>query len=739
MKKNLLFAAMIAVGLMSNAQDANFDDAYPEGWIVNREIKLAKYDNPIKERLDTGMVTPAITGITGTTFFHMVTTSPAIYGVRTTDLRISFDAFPFKAGTRDFSGREDNRFSCSTSVKVFLVPEDYTSPEIPTDDKDIIAVSDAITVVKGNNVIRMDVEGDIVAGQSYRILVAASNNDCRGNAQAYVIDNVVVAEALFEENFDEGIFTGLGWNVLNGLTYSPYNTDAPGCGNDRGIVTPPITGEFTTWLVQTNANVLTSVSSESIKVRFDFFAFGATANFECAQAQTDLSCSTYVNVFVLDANNNSTSDRPSGTIYGESGFTMLVTGNNEITIPVTAQLEAGKEYRLLVVGKTENCPSRNAQRYVIDNVGVWSAIVDEDFAEVFPAGWDFNRELKITQYEANANNCDVNVGLTTAPIDGTFNNIYLMATPSTQYEPTTKIIRASFNLFAFDSDTRDYDCDDQEASIACPVTVRAYLVAGNYNSTSVPTGSQILGQSQPYQLIPNALNTFDITVNGTINPNLQYRVVVFGSANGCENNSDFDVLVLDNIRLLEFAGAILPVTFTHFTAKRNKSRVELTWETAMEENNRGFHVQRNIDGTWKNIGFVFSQANNGNSSEALSYSFNDVNNSRGITQYRLLQVDHDNKGKYSEVRAVRAEEQLAKIMVYPNPSSTGSVNVMFEDASALRDVYVTDVAGRVVKQYRNVNTNLLTIENLADGYYTIQITNRATAATTVEKVIIKKR
>ena len=738
MKKNLLFAAMIAVGLMSNAQDANFDDAYPEGWIVNREIKLAKYDNPITNKMDTGMVTPPISGNTGGTFVHLVTSSAAVFGITSTDLRVSFDAFPFKKDTRDFSGKADNSFKCNSSVKAYLVPADYTSTEIPS-GSNLIAESNVATVKVGNNVVQMDVRGKIVSGLSYRVLVVGSNADCNdGKAQTYVIDNVVVAEALFNENFSEGIFNGLGWSVLNGLTYSPYNNPLRGCANDRGIATPAITGNLTTWLVQTNANVLTSISSESIKVRFDFLAFAANANLTCASAQDKINCSTSVNVFVLDANNTSTSDRPSGKIYGESGFTLLVSGNNEITIPVTAEMEVGKAYRLLVVGKTENCPSGNAQRYVVDNVGVWSAIVDEDFADVFPAGWHFNRELKITQYEAGVNNCDVNVGLTTAPIDGNFNNLHLMSSPATQYEPTTKFINASFSLFAYDSETRNYDCDDQENSLKCPVTVRAYLVAGTYNSTSVPTGAQILGQSQPYQLSLTNPNVLSVAVNGTINPQLTYRLVVFGTSSGC-GNTDPQVLVLDNIRITEIAGAILPVTFTHFTAKRNKSKVELTWETAMEENNRGFHVQRNIDGTWKNIGFVFSQANNGNSSEALSYSFNDVNNSRGITQYRLLQVDHDNKGKYSEVRSVRAEEQLAKIMVYPNPSSTGSVNVMFEDASSLRDVYVTDVAGRVIKQYRNVNTNLLTIENLADGYYTIQITNRATAATTVEKVIIKKR
>ncbi len=186
---------------------------------------------------------------------------------------------------------------------------------------------------------------------------------------------------------------------------------------------------------------------------------------------------------------------------------------------------------------------------------------------------------------------------------------------------------------------------------------------------------------------------------------------------------------------------ILPVSYKSFSATRSSnSQVILEWETAMEENNRGFHVQRNTDGSWKNIGFVFSAAQGGNSSEVLKYAFKDANGSKGITQYRILQVDMDGKGKYSEVRAVRGlETAAARVTLFPNPSSTGTFNLMFEDGSSLRDVVVSDVSGRVVKQYKAVSGNTLTVEGLTDGFYTVQVANRNSGTTSIEKVIIKKR
>jgi hypothetical protein len=184
----------------------------------------------------------------------------------------------------------------------------------------------------------------------------------------------------------------------------------------------------------------------------------------------------------------------------------------------------------------------------------------------------------------------------------------------------------------------------------------------------------------------------------------------------------------------------LPVHFAAFTATRNKANVSISWSTATEQNNSGFAVERNVNGSWEQIAFVASQAFNGNSSSLLSYSYTDFNNVKGVSQYRIKQIDMDATGKYSDIKAVVGESMGGKTVVYPNPSDNGKVNVVFENASATsRDVTVSDMSGRIVKQLRGVTNNNVTIENLNPGMYSLRVVVPATGEQSVEKIVVNKR
>jgi len=187
--------------------------------------------------------------------------------------------------------------------------------------------------------------------------------------------------------------------------------------------------------------------------------------------------------------------------------------------------------------------------------------------------------------------------------------------------------------------------------------------------------------------------------------------------------------------------ATLPVTLKSFTAvRKNSDVVELKWETATEENSKGFEVQRKLsNGVWQSIIFVATKAINGNSNSPLKYDFTDLNNARGITQYRLKQVDIDGKQYYSQIRSVRGEGQKAKTIIYPNPSGDGKVTVVFEDANSPRDVSLLDVSGRTLKQWKGVTNNTIQVDNLNAGFYTVRIVNMETGEQVVEKFIVNKR
>ena len=134
-----------------------------------------------------------------------------------------------------------------------------------------------------------------------------------------------------------------------------------------------------------------------------------------------------------------------------------------------------------------------------------------------------------------------------------------------------------------------------------------------------------------------------------------------------------------------------------------------------------------------------TKAANGNSSSPLTYEFTDLNNTKGITQYRIRQLDINGKQSYSLLRSVRGDGQKGKTIVFPNPSNDGKVNVVFEDKDVSRHVSITDVNGRVIKQWKNVLSNTLQIENLLTGFYTLRIINSETGEQIVEKIVVKNR
>jgi hypothetical protein len=212
--------------------------------------------------------------------------------------------------------------------------------------------------------------------------------------------------------------------------------------------------------------------------------------------------------------------------------------------------------------------------------------------------------------------------------------------------------------------------------------------------------------------------------------NLEVRITPY-TGSSCGGNTC-------NATIRSFGGAPLPVVFSAFSLNRINTAVSVKWETVTEISNSGFNLERNNNGTWEPVAFVRSKADGGNSSSRLNYEYTDINNSKTVSQYRIKQVDHNGEYKYSEVRAVRGMEQDAKTMVFPNPSSNGTVNVVFADAT-VRDIVLTDMAGRTVKQWNAYSNNSLQVNNLVPGMYTLRSFDRETAAQQVQKIVINGR
>lgn len=171
----------------------------------------------------------------------------------------------------------------------------------------------------------------------------------------------------------------------------------------------------------------------------------------------------------------------------------------------------------------------------------------------------------------------------------------------------------------------------------------------------------------------------------------------------------------------------LPVELASLTANVSGKTVTLNWSTATELNNRGFEVEKNVNGTWSNIGFVKGA---GSSTEMHKYSFVD-NNVSGKIEYRLKQIDMNGSFSYSKVIAVNATAPVNFDLSqnYPNPfNPTTTIRFSVPQKSNVK-LEVYSITGQLVAVLFNGEKNTGRYEisfdasKLASGTYIYKLTN----------------
>lgn len=356
----------------------------------------------------------------------------------------------------------------------------------------------------------------------------------------------------------------------------------------------------------------------------------------------------------------------------------------------------------------------------------------ENFQNGLPRGWQL-KSAEIDTYDRTVNgNCVTgNRGIVTGPSVGSNgNNKSGFLTDTLRSVQADAFVTVSFEGFAFKGNR--LRCQDQlTGANACTAIGEVFIV-------SVATGDTI-GSSGAINLnFTSGQNTIITQVNAGVAPNTEFRVLLDVSQLSCTVNGS-KRFVLDNVLISVTAGGPLSVKFKSVKASRSSAQnVMVNWITASEQNNSGFYVQRNTKGSWENISFVASRATDGNSSADLSYSFTDANNHKGISQYRIVQVDISGVQKTSDVAIVKGE-QGGKIMIFPNPSIDGKATVLFEDQNSTRDIMLIDMTGKVVKQWTNVTSNSVRLDNLTPGFYSVRIFNKTTGEQNVQKLSVNNR
>lgn len=164
---------------------------------------------------------------------------------------------------------------------------------------------------------------------------------------------------------------------------------------------------------------------------------------------------------------------------------------------------------------------------------------------------------------------------------------------------------------------------------------------------------------------------------------------------------------------------VLPVTITSFSAKVDSRQVALSWGTASEINNKGFEIQRSIDGaTWTAIGFV---AGNNNSNIARTYHFNDINPVSGKVFYRLRQVDEDGRFNYSST--VSAQFLKSDFYSIVRLAGNGRYQLDLVSGNEKIDISVFDAGGRsLMLKTAIAGVQYIDVSKFPSGIYLLHIT-----------------
>ncbi len=186
------------------------------------------------------------------------------------------------------------------------------------------------------------------------------------------------------------------------------------------------------------------------------------------------------------------------------------------------------------------------------------------------------------------------------------------------------------------------------------------------------------------------------------------------SNDGCETEVTFSFD--DNV-------CPVPVELVRFRAKKHsKTSSILEWTTTSETNNKGFEIQRSMNGhDFVTIDFV---RGHGNSSSVVNYSYIDDKVMTGVNYYRLKQIDFDGRFDFSTIESVNFGNLLFNI----TPTITKDIIriTLDEKFNSSVKIEIFDVIGQrlMVSNISVKSTSKeINIADFATGYYLIKFSN----------------
>ena len=255
------------------------------------------------------------------------------------------------------------------------------------------------------------------------------------------------------------------------------------------------------------------------------------------------------------------------------------------------------------------------------------------------------------------------------------------------------------------------------SSAASVAGVNSGLVASYYGETS-PVGCGFLGLFPCNGTVNVTDETETSTGDGWLKPlevlaGQYYILLVNNNTPNASHNITFIGVMPDC--------SVLPVKLTSFGGKVTAGGNQLSWQTASEQDNLGFEVQRSgRDRDFEKIGFVPA---GGSPMYKQHYAFIDSRPLLGDNYYRLRQLDTDGSGDLS-TDIVYLYSHLAgrDVFAYPNPTEGLSRLDVVPGRFATLDIY--SIAGRKLRRQilqPNEHSVVVDLSGSATGTYLLKL------------------
>lgn len=168
----------------------------------------------------------------------------------------------------------------------------------------------------------------------------------------------------------------------------------------------------------------------------------------------------------------------------------------------------------------------------------------------------------------------------------------------------------------------------------------------------------------------------------------------------------------------------LSVDFLYYTIKTENNVVQILWETAKEENNDYFAVERSQNG----IDFEeIAQVSGVGVASAYQYEDLELKYLKGTYYYRLKQVDFDGTSEYTAIRTITLNLSVdQEVRVFPNPAKDHLYIILDEAINVDTQVSIFSVTGQLLIQQtlngvNETQANYITLSGLSQGCYIAKI------------------